>query len=144
MKAAYLDIRNKIKEEPIWYDENGVPRYEKFSPDLSPNIYANEVILLEIACQYCHQKFLVEMNFCKMDLILNKNRKTFQERISYFIENKKNQQLYVPIHYGDPPRHDCNGGGETMNCDDLRIKEFWMKKKFEWQRIKKYEIEFEG
>lgn len=142
MLASYNDIRDKIKQDPLWYDENGTPRYSKFHPDLSPNIYAEEIVLLEIACQYCHQKFLVEMNFCRFDLVFSKNKKSFHELVSRFIKDKTTQALYVPFHYGDPPRHKCDGGGETMNCDDLGIKEFWVRKKCKWQRIKKYEIIF--
>jgi len=138
MRAAYNDIRDKIKGDPLWYDENGTPRYIKFHPDLSPNIYAEEIVLLEIACQYCHQKFLVEMNFCRFDLVFNKDKKSFQELVASFIKDGS----YIPFHYGDPPRHKCAGGGETMNCDDLRIKEFWVRKQCKWARIKKYEIIF--
>jgi hypothetical protein len=31
------------------------------------------------------------------------------------------------IHYGDPPRHgwDECPGGDTMNCDDLRVLAYW-------------------
>lgn len=140
MKAAYNDIKDKIKTTPLWYDENGVPRYEKFHPNLSPNIYAEEVALLEIACQYCHKRFLVEVNFCKFDLVFNKSKKSLSNQVTLYM---KNRNTFIPVHYGDPPRHDCDGGGDTMNCYDLRIKEFWQKKKFKWQRIKKYEIELE-
>ena len=42
MKANYADILIRIKEEPKWYDENGTPRYEKFHPSFSPDIYARE------------------------------------------------------------------------------------------------------
>ena len=137
MKASYLDIKNKIREEPLWFDENGTPRYAKFHPDLSPNIYAREVILLEIACQDCHKRFDVEMSFSNFDRL--QDRKSFRERLRNFIKNK---EKIPPIHYGDPPIHDCPGAGNVENCYDLRIKQFWSRK-FEWRRLKRYEIELE-
>lgn len=137
MKASYKDIKERIKDQILWFDENGVPRYAKFHPDLSPNIYAREVVLLEISCQYCHRRFDVEMSFGDFDRL--NNIKSFKERLDSFIKNK---EKIVPVHYGDPPIHECPGGGTTMNCDDLRIKQFWSRK-FEWRRLKKYEIELE-
>lgn len=137
MKASYQDIRNRIEKEPMWYDENGTPRYKKFHPDLSPNIYAREVILLKIACQHCHRRFLVEMNFGTFDLI--KGDSSFTEKLDLFIKSKK-RKIIPPVHYGDPPIHGCIG--DTENCYDLRIVEFWINK-FEYKRIKKYEIELE-
>lgn len=140
MKASYLDIRNKISEEPIWYDENGVPRYDKFLPDLSPNIYADEVILIEIACQDCKQRFLVEMNWDKMRKIFDRHSKSFSISIQQYL--KSNERLnHSPIHYGDPPIHFCVG--DTENCYDLRIVEFYKKINHEFKRVKEYEIELE-
>lgn len=140
MKASYLDIKNKINAEPIWYDENGVPRYDKFSPELSPNIYADEIILLEIACQDCKQRFLVEMNWDKMRKIFDRHLESFSTRVQQHLKNNKefNHSL---IHYGDPPIHFCVG--DTENCYDLHIVEFHKKIAFEFKRISEYEIELE-
>lgn len=132
MKAAYEDIREKINEEPRWFDTHGVPRYAKFHPDLSPNIYADEVVLLKIACQNCGHRFLVEMNWGVQD-------KVFDDIVSLHerIENRT-------IHYGDPPIG-CCAVGSTMNCDDLEVVEFWKRDRdtmtLEWVRDKKYEID---
>lgn len=140
MKAQYSDIRNKIKEDPQWYDENGVPRYEKFSPELSPNIYAEEVVLLEIACQACKRKFLVEMNWSKMDAIFRRlNRESFSTRMQQYLKSRDEHMF--PLHYGDPPIHGCVG--DTMNCCDLRVVEFHKRGDFDFERVKKYEIELE-
>ena len=62
MHANYFDIISRIDEKPTWYDQNGTPRYEEFNPDLCPNIYAQQVFLLKIACQACGEEFDVEMN----------------------------------------------------------------------------------
>lgn len=140
MKARFEDIRSRIKEVPTWHDENGTPRYGKFSPDLSPNIYAREVILFEIACQYCHQRFDVEMNFGAFDRLQGK--KSFKESLDVLVKLKNRASSFSPIHYGDPPIHECPGGGTTMNCYNLRIKQFWFRN-FEWKRLRKYEIKLE-
>lgn len=131
MKAKYEDIRKRIKEEPKWYDENGVPRYDPFHPDLSPNIYAEEVVLLEIKCQACGKKFLVEMNWGNVYDYIEKIP-TLEEQV-----RKKN------IHYGDPPRHECPCG-DTMNCIDLRVVQFWKKDKWDWKRMPELEIPIEN
>lgn len=139
MHASYLDITSRIEEEPTWYDENGTPRYGKFSPELSPNIYAHEVILLEIACQDCKQRFLVEMNWDVMKGLFEPRRtECFSSRFDSWLKDKDN---FFPIHYGDPPIHGCVG--DTENCYDLRVVEFHKKDNFEFKRVKKYEIELE-
>ena len=55
----YIDITERIAEPPKWWDEHGVPRYAEFSPYLVANIYAEEVVLVEIACQACRSLFPV-------------------------------------------------------------------------------------
>jgi len=135
MKAYYEDIRKRIKEEPKWFDENGVPRYDEFHPKLCPNIYADEVVLIEIKCQACGRRFLVELSWNIHDEIFRKIP-SLEERI-------KNNS----IHYGDPPFHLINGKpcvGNTMNSVPLRVVQFWrynIIKPFgeEWVRVKKLE-----
>lgn len=135
MKAEYLDIKNKIKEEPKWYDENGVPRYDTFSPELSPNIYADEVVLLEIACQSCRKRFFVEMNWDRMRVIFGNDIGSFSE----LLERKINPIECILIPYSDPPRHNCVG--DTMTSDSMRIVQFWKRGDIDrFVRIHKYEI----
>ena len=62
MKHTFDDIRSRISEPPSWFDSNGTPRYGEFTPNACPNIYADEVALVEIACQCCNEKFLVEIH----------------------------------------------------------------------------------
>jgi hypothetical protein len=104
MLSSYRDILSRIVEEPKWWDQNGVPRYDKFEPRLCPSIYTHQVVLLEIACQDCGGTFEVEMH-----------AGVWEER--GFIPKQ--------LHYGDPPRHDCVG--DTMNCEDLEVLEAWGK-----------------
>lgn len=139
MLAKYEDIREKIKEEPQWYDENGTPRYAKFHPDLSPDIYANEVILLEITCQDCGELFFVEMDYNVNVKIFDRHLESFSNRLRKWLKEEK--KSWCPVHYGDPPIHDCVG--DTMNCNDIRIIEFWKRNMSGWKRIKKFEIKLE-
>ena len=116
MKASYDDIKSRIDEEPSWYDFNGVPRYGKFTPSAVPNIYTGQVALLRIACQACGQHFDVEIH-----------TPTWPPDV--MIRPKE-------WHYGDPPRHNCPGGGDTMNCDDLYVLESWHRDRGgQWVRV---------
>jgi hypothetical protein len=119
LKPEYTDITSRIFGEPKWYDQNGTPRYGKFKPELSSDIYADTVVLLLIACQACDTQFKVEMH------------------------NSWLKESVVPrnLHYGDPPMHCCSGGGATMNCEDLEVLEVWHKSRGsrEWQRIPEQE-----
>ncbi len=103
MLSNYADIIALAgNKEPLWYDNNGCPRFAPFRPELCPSIYSSVVALLRISCQECHEEFLVEMH----------------------------SELYgrdIPVskwHYGDPPAHGCVG--DTMNCDDVEVVEFWV------------------
>lgn len=109
MKAGYDDILGLTKKKPLWYDDNGVPRYSKFKPDDAPSIYADQVILFKISCQNCLKEFHVSL--CK-DLM---DRWTIHRMI------REGQ-----LGYGDPPRHACTG--DTMTSVTLEILEFWTKK----------------
>lgn len=119
MLEGYEDILSRIAEPPIWYDQNGTPRYAKFHPNLCPNIYSDKVVLAQIACQECGEKFLVEMHASIWD-----SRNDIDPR---------------KWHYGDPPRH-CKGAGDSMNCEDIAIVECWQRLPLrEWKRVKKFE-----
>ena len=131
MKPEYKDILSRIKEVPLWYGTNGVPRFDRFNPKMCSNIYADEVLLLEIQCQDCHEKFHVEMYHSKPS-----NFQSLEYRVINF-----RKYSWIPIHYGDPPRHK-NCCGETMNAESLRILEFWKREYSEWVRKSNLEISF--
>jgi len=138
MLERYEDIKKRIKDPILWYDENGVPRYDKFNKSVCPDIYADEVVLLEIACQDCNKKFLVEMSWSHCTKIFERHTESISARLYQWIES--NKKGWPPLHYGDPPRHDyCVG--ETMNCVDIRVIEFWQQEKFGWKRLPQFEIE---
>ena len=113
MNNRYDDITSRIGDPPLWWDSNGVPRFDPFKPRMCPNIYTHEVGLFLIACQYCGERFEVEMH---TDIFAHRSK--------------------VPPskwHYGDPPNHGCVG--DTMNCEDIAVLEFWTRDGLEeWKR----------
>jgi hypothetical protein len=147
MLASYQDILSRIKEHPKWYDENGVPRYDDFKPDLAPDIYCDEVILLEISCQDCGRRFFVEMHWTHLDLMLFRRsipNPSFSEDIRKWMKEQDKKKIWPPVHFGDPPSHGCVG--DTENCFDLRIVQFWEKGKggkWGWVRKPEFEIELQ-
>ena len=140
MHTDYADIRSRIPTPPLWWDEEAVPRYEPFHPRLTANIYARECALVEIACQNCQARFLVA--FSRSD-----------HRFLWGEDGKLKQVVAAPtlasevqdgsLHYGDPPNTDHCDAGPTMNCDDLRVVEFWVRPSAgTWSRHTELEITF--
>jgi len=128
MNHHYADIRDKLGV-PLWWDEHAVPRYCEFSPDVNANIYATEVVLLEIRCQDCGERFRVAMSWDVWDRV--QGYPTLAEQI-------KNGE----IHYGDPPNVGCCPAGPTMNSIPLRVLEYWEREPLdEWHRFAEYEVE---
>ena len=128
MHTNYKDILEKLGE-PLWWDENAVPRYCEFSPNNLANIYACECVLMKIACQNCGTNFYVAMSNSGYDR--NYKLYSFENDLHY-------------LHYGDPPNTDCCWPGASMNCEDLNILQFWKKDKesnYEWVRVPKNEID---
>lgn len=138
MHHHYNDIISRIKEKPEWYDQNGTPRYDKFSYDDMPNIYSTEALLVKIKCQDCGMEFMVGMCFCEMDKLYNPRASSYEEDIKGYLKGKKMWRHWFPVHYGDPPSHGC--AGDTMNCIDVQIVEFWKRERFDWVRKPEYEI----
>jgi hypothetical protein len=124
LKASYSDIREKLGE-PEWFDPNGVPRYCPFHPDaLGP--YEKFVAFVLIACQSCGQRFHVAVSQRLWD--------------GPFVF--PTPEGIGAFHYGDPPIHGCTG--DTMNCDTVRVVEFWRRdaSRFAWARDDVYEISY--
>lgn len=121
MHHDYKDIISRIPEKPKWWDSNAVPRYCDFHPKHSPNIYADQVILLRIACQGCLNQILVEMNWGETDFVLNPNVTSFDQRIK-------------DIYYGDPPNTGCCDIGASMSSISLFVEQFWEEKNWQWVR----------
>ena len=129
MNNYYEDIVEKLGE-PKWFDSLGYPRYCEFHPDNISNIYAREVVLLEIACQQCGKKFKVAINNSGYDCRYNKLSWTKEE-------DCKN------LGYGDPPNMQCCGSGPSMISDSLQILEFWRQENLNWIRKPEFEVRLE-
>lgn len=110
MNHDYADIRDRIGEPPIWFDENAVPRYCEFAPADCANIYACEAVLAEVACQGCGDMFQVA--FTRMQYA--NGGKSLKAAIA-------DRSLY----YGDPPNVGCCGSGPTMNSVPRRVLQYW-------------------
>ena len=118
MKLHYTDILTKIDEKPLWWDSRGVPRYCEFHPDVCPNLYADEVVLIRIACQNCRTQFDVQ---CEWDVSM--------QEIPRFSEQP------TQIFYGDPPHNRCCVVGPSMLSISLSTIQFWVRnKKRSWVR----------
>ncbi len=149
MLNSYDDIRSRIPESPRWWDENGVPRYVPFTPDETADIYAQECALVLIACQACGAEFLVAFSWPRVGFV----RGECKALTPLTLERVRS------LHYGDPPNVGCCPAGPTMNCDDLRVLEFWRKGGdefteeregmpgrvclpgyFDWRRVRELEI----
>jgi len=151
MLRAYNDIKDRIKDPILWYDRNGVPRYDAFCPEMC-NVYAQYVAYIEIGCQRCGLRFMVssEIDF------FEKQAAGFclpipppqgdQKKVEEVIETLDDEHIsawerVASFHYGDPPSHDCVG--DTMNSVPLRIVEFWERASpGTWKRNSKFEFEF--
>lgn len=128
MKQSYLDILDRRPNDSVlWWDENGVPRYGKFSPHLVANIYASEIVLLKVACQNCNQQFLVAISA----LVLSGDNSLITK-----IENRT-------LEYGDPPNAGCCPAGPTMSSIPLKVLQFWKYDgdELEMVRLPEYETE---
>lgn len=148
--------------EILWWDQNGVPRLAPHHPDLCPDIYATEVVLLQIACQACRKEFPVQMSWDAGGELLERAKAfamveravgvapSHEVKASEDFTGKLSTHVTAgTIHYGDPPHHDC-ATGVTMNCYDLKVVEFWTRAADindptttgrDWRRVAELEIE---
>ena len=133
MNNSYSDIRKRISEDPRWWDEYAVPRYGAFAPGKQANIYAREMVLMEIECQGCGEIFHVCMAFAQI----------------VFHNGEASEHLWMTperineLHYGDPPNIGCCDAGPTMNSIPRQVLEFWRKADMEWERVPELEIGIE-
>lgn len=118
MHTDYKDIRERIDEEPKWYDEHAVPRYCEFHPQEISNIYADKCCLFLIQCQACSQLFAVCLSQGHYD------RGDMAEAIAG-----------RELHFGDPPNIGCCNTGDCMNSVPLRTLEFWERQNGDWARV---------
>lgn len=131
MLRMYEDIR-AVMGEPLWFDDHGVPRYIAFSPERL-GVYIHECALVLIGCQSCNATFKVAFGWNPWGGCAT----CFRMHEFMTPERLKEDGL----HYGDPPRHDCPGAGETMNCDDIRVLEWWRRQDGETVMSKELGVE---
>jgi hypothetical protein len=151
MHAGYEDILEAAGKPPLWWDQNGAPRFGPHHPNLAADIYASEVVLLRIACQRCLQEQLVQMTWSTMDAMrwhihvewaaLRKGEPLVEDKAIHTLADSVRDGS---IHYGDPPHHEDRGefchAGCTMNVYDLKVEEFWVRKDFDWARDPELEL----
>lgn len=152
--AGYPGRECTCVAKPWWHDENGVPRFAAHHPNLCPDIYATEVVLLVVACQSCGREFPVQMSWSMGgEVILMAKARLAGTAPSDTAMGEAIRDTMLStvvrngtIHYGDPPNVGCCPAGPTMNVWDLRVLEFWSRNKpmtgsSEWRRIPELEIE---
>ena len=147
MKNQYLDI---IKQagEPVFYDANGTPRYEKFGRWNSGKSTSRASALFITACQKCHKRFTVVSAIKDDYRWVLQNQVQRAEALADFciltkesltpeklLEALKPREDDIPkivrpsfgnighFSYGDPPIHGCIG--DTMGSFELQVLEYW-------------------
>lgn len=120
MNHHYRDIRDRIDVEPLWWDEQAVPRYCEFTPNATANIYARQIVLLLIECQGCRREFRVCITQSDMDRITSR-----RDENGHVVLRPRLSECVADLHYGDPPNVGCCGAGPTMNSIPRRVLEFW-------------------
>ncbi len=131
MHCEYTEILEAMGD-PKWWDENAVPRYVDFHPSKCANIYADDVVLLQISCQACQHLFFVAMS---------------QGAYEKAVKRDWSQPDAFPPHYGDPPRltgDRCCPAGPTMNVEMEEVLERWTRrlpKGRGWTKVDRFDFE---
>jgi hypothetical protein len=130
MLRDYEDIRSRITDPILWWDDNGVPRYCEFDPSRC-GIYDAVAALIEVACQACGKGFLAAVTY---------DRRTLQELGDAY--QRPTPGHVGSFHYGDPPAHRSEGcaAGDTMNVESVRVLQFWEREAGEWRRRPEHEV----
>ena len=153
MHVEYSDILERAGA-PDWYDEHGTPRYGERHPR-QVTVYGNQAVFFEIACQVCGERFIVSKTYCHTDWIWGHliyvppcPLRRVILRVWHWIVKRYGRGTDLIqrvsegwLHYGDPPYHGCAYGGETTNCEDIRVLEFWRREGAgDWERVPELEI----
>jgi hypothetical protein len=129
MFEDYRDITERIAETPKWWDENGVPRYVEFEPRRAANIYAVEVVLLDIACSMCLQRFQVALSG-QGGAHRDENGVSLADQIRS-----------GDIDYCDPPNYGNCPDGASTGCFNLAVLQYWRREMLrDWERNSSLEI----
>ena len=129
MLRDYHDIRSRISDPILWWDDQGVPRYCEFRPE-ECGVYDRVVALVEVACQACREPFRVAVTFDQLSL--------HQLGERYSLPTTGNIGSF---HYGDPPAHGAEEcPGNPMNVESIRVLEFWQRDQQAWVRRPEHEV----
>ena len=131
MLPSYADIRALTDVEPCWFDQSGVPRYAPFVFRLL-GVYDHVAVLVEVECQSCGKRLLVGEG--------RPEHCVHFDHGEALIVKQSLEALAKGFVFGDPPRHDCPGAGETMGCIERRIVEAWERADLQWVRRPEHEI----
>lgn len=132
MLRSYEDITKRLGA-PLWWDDNGVPRYDAFDPDLL-GVYDRLALLLLIECQACEREFHVAI---ALDGLAVHCSNLLSENGALNRKAAAEVGVYA-FHYGDPPPHDCIG--DTMNSTMKKVEEAWCKEAaVDWVRVPELE-----
>jgi hypothetical protein len=129
MYPKYEDILSLAERagagEPLWFDENGVPRYAAFHPDLL-GVYDSYAVLAEVTCASCRKVMPVGLGRPK--LVIGPNATLVRHDLSSVVS--------LVEAWGDPPRHDRRCAGETMSVERVDVLQAWEQgDDFEWRRV---------
>jgi hypothetical protein len=146
MHRNYEDIIQRAGD-PLWYDDQGVPRYEAFKPGMC-DVYAGFVAYLRIHCQECLEELKVatsvDAGIVDVDLPIKPPLPPTSRviQIGKPKEHTTNDpwQYVGDFNYGDPPDHHCTG--DSMGSVPMEIVEFWKRnlETQEWVRDSNYEF----
>jgi hypothetical protein len=129
MFEDYSDITERIAETPKWWDENGVPRYVEFAPYRAANIYAVEVVLLDISCFICLRRFQVALSG-------QGGAKRDEDGVSL-----ADMICSGEIDYCDPPNYGNCSSGAATGCFNLAVLQYWRRDTpRDWERNPSLEI----
>jgi hypothetical protein len=130
MLRDYEDIRSRISDPILWWDDNGVPRYCEFHPSRC-GIYDVAAALVDVSCQACGRRFLVAMTM---------DRSALQKLGDAY--RRPSHGDVGSFRYGDPPshRHEGCAAGDTMNVEGVRVVQFWEREAGEWRRRPAHEV----
>lgn len=110
MRARYSDLLALFAATPpLWYDENGVPRWAAFQPLLRADVYATELALVRVACG-CGKE--VDLAISSRAPVLGGATLGAQIRAGRLL----------PI---EAPALDCCDAGPMRYVEPLRVLQFW-------------------
>lgn len=125
MYPVYRDLRLRLGV-PLWHDQHGVPRYDKFHPDLL-GIYDEWAAAFLVQCQSCQETFPCATG--QPNLIFVNGQPEFISDVETFLEQY--------VHWGDAPWHDGESqcAGTTMSTSIVKLLSVWHRTSGDWVEL---------